>query len=481
MKYKYNYTYRFHEDGAIYAFDFAHLLLAQLDEMFNACFDYLEDKTSYNELQRYGTEEEIQETLEAIDDLAKQGYYLTNQEQRYEYQSEFETGLISLPPIHRCNLRCAYCFAEQGDVFIGEQREFTREQVEKALRYIYYNYMPNCKKYRIDFVSGGEPLLNFDVIRYVREISNQLYEETKKPLEMWVCTNGTLLTEEKLKYLDENHINIGISIDGDEFHHNQIRKDYKGNGTYQTIVKSIQKIKESKELSNHIKDIWGLVVITSKTESLRDILLHHESIGFKNIQMKIVRLKKDSEYAITKENVNRVKAMYDELFELFNEDVKQQSIQHVKLILNDNDFAGKIVRRLLLRYVVLNRCQAGRSKVSVAANGDLYPCDSFVGQKEFCLGNIDGEVVTVNQFQTLTVDTNEHCSNCWAKYMCSGDCYQNSQLVNGSIYQPDEVICELEQHVIKKALLYVEHLMEEAPRQHKRIVELLEKREQLRK
>ena len=255
--------------------------------------------------------------------------------------------------------------------------------------------------------------------------------------------------------MDENNINIGISLDGDESQHDLIRRDVTGQGTYQKIVNNIARIKNNKELTRHTKDIWGLVVITSKTKSLIEILKHHESIGLKNVQMKIVRLEKDSEYAITKENLPELKQKYDELFDFFHEELNTNSVKYIRMILNDNDFAGKIVRRLLLRYVVQNRCQAGKSKVSIAANGDLYPCDSFVGMEEYKLGNINGELKKENPFLKLTIQTNDPCSNCWARYLCGGDCYHNSCLVNESIYKPDEIICEVEQHVIRRALIYL--------------------------
>ncbi|WP_054741508.1 radical SAM/SPASM domain-containing protein [Cellulosilyticum ruminicola] len=350
--------------------------------------------------------------------------------------------------------------------------------VEKALRFIYYDYMPQYKKYRIDFVSGGEPLLNFDVIKYVKQVGDKLYKETNKPLELWVATNGTLLTDETVKYLDENNINIGISLDGDKMQHDLLRVDINGKGTYERVVNNIKKIKASKVYSRHTKDIWGLVVITSKTKSLVDILRHHYGLGFRNVQMKIVRLEKESEYAINSECVEQVKEMYTELFDFFTAQLEDQSITYLKMILNDNDFAGKIVRRLLLRYVVQNRCQAGKNKVSIAANGDIYPCDSFVGMEKYKIGNIFEQEMH-NEFEAITIETRQECSKCWAKYICGGDCYHNSCLVNHSIYKPDSIICELEKFVIKKALVYIDTLGEKAPDQYKYLMELLAKREKM--
>lgn len=479
MKYPFNYTKRFKEKDSVYAFDYAHLALAELDELYNDCFDYYEETTSYDNLLKKWSEDEIKEATTSLEELFEEGYYFSKDEVNYQFLEDYNKGLISLPPVHQCNLQCSYCFADQGKVFHGEERSFTLEQVEKTLRFIYYNYMKDYKKYRIDFVSGGEPLLNFDVIRHVKQVSDKLYEESKKPMELWLCTNGTLLTDEIIKYLDENNINIGISLDGDESQHDLIRRDVTGQGTYQKIVNNIARIKNNKELTRHTKDIWGLVVITSKTKSLVEILKHHESIGLKNVQMKIVRLEKDSEYAITKENLPELKQKYDELFDFFHEELNTNSVKYIRMILNDNDFAGKIVCRLLLRYVVQNRCQAGKSKVSIAANGDLYPCDSFVGMEEYKLGNINGELKKENPFLKLTIQTNDPCSNCWARYLCGGDCYHNSCLVNESIYKPDEIICEVEQHVIRRALIYLNDLTNRAPSQHEFLVELLEKRQNM--
>lgn len=475
-----SYTYRFSHNGKRYAFDFVHLLLAELDELFDRCFDLMEGMIAFHEIAGIFGEEACREALDSLDELIENGFFYGNQEVIYTLPKAYSLGLLSLPTVHACNLRCAYCFAEHGERFKEEERQFTDEMVEKALRYVYYQYMPNCEKYRIDFVSGGEPLLNFDIIREVRRVSDELFRETGKPLEMWVCTNGTVFTPDVLSFLDEQRMNIGISLDGDRETHNATRRDANGDGTYDRVVKAIREIKESDVYSRKLKDIWGLVVITSQTKSIRDILIHHRGIGLKNVQMKLVRLKKDSSFAVTEENVGRVMAMYTELFEFFTEQLSSGSVDYLKMILNDNDFAGKIVRRLLMRYVVINRCQAGKNKVSIAANGDLYPCDSFVGTEEYRLGNIFTGLHK-QPFADMTIHQNTSCCNCWARFVCGGDCYHNSYLVNGAVDEPDTVICQLEKHLIREALVFVDLMSNEYPDTYAYLQNFLNTRDSLQK
>jgi len=479
-KYQNAHIYRLaYNDNKHYIFDYETLVFAELDELFNSCFDFIENKITWDELlNKYG--EDVYEAIKSIDELIESGEFYSEEKHTISLPLKYVTGLISLPPIHNCNLKCSYCFAEQGNVFHGTERKFTKEMVETALRYIYYKYMPDCEKYRIDFVSGGEPLLNFEIIKQVKEISDILYKETNKPMEIWVCTNGTCFTPEILEFFNTNHINIGISIDGDQELHDSMRIDASGRGTYESIIKSIEMIKASKSYSKSLKDIWGLVVITSCTKSLVNILQHHKKIGLKNVQMKIARLTKDSPYSINQNNIQEIKNIYTELFEFFSSELENDSVDYIKMILNDNDFAGKIVRRLLMRYRVINRCQAGKNKVSIAANGDMYPCDSFVGMPQFLLGNVITGTNDNQLFKDINVETNTFCEKCWARYVCGGDCYHNSYLTNCSIKKPDGIICELEKHIIILSLIYLDKMASEYLHLYEYLQNILNKKELLK-
>ncbi|WP_054741509.1 hypothetical protein [Cellulosilyticum ruminicola] len=122
MKYNFNYTYRFYENGTPYAFDYAHLTLAELDELYNDCFENMEGNITDEALIQKWGQAEVDEARASLGELFEQGLFYTNEEQKYSFEGEASEGLISLPPVHQCNLQCPYCFAQQGKVYKGEER-----------------------------------------------------------------------------------------------------------------------------------------------------------------------------------------------------------------------------------------------------------------------------------------------------------------------------------------------------------------------
>ena len=451
-------TLLFENEGKKYAFDIVSYNLLEIDDVMYYALLIRFGVCTINEIEKKYDTRSIGEVLELFDLLKNNNIFFSEDLLEEQFNNDVEVGQFSLPPVHTCNLNCKYCFADAGAEYKEVKREFTREQIEKTLRYIYYDLMPECKKYRIDFVSGGEPLLNFEIIKWIREVGDELYRETGKPLIMWMCTNGTLLTKEIVEKLNLYRIKWGISLDGTKDIHDSSRIDKSGNGTYNRIVSNIKKIEKQMGRSNLLKNVWALSVITSETKSLIDILKHHYQLGFRNIQIKPVRLCKESELAITNNNVEYIMKMYTELFSFFKEEWNKGDYSYLLMMLNDIDFSGKVFRRLVFSEHMSDRCYAGKSKFSFQANGDVYPCDSFVGIKEFCVGNIDSSLKNLKDIRRISLFKRKKCMSCWARYLCGGNCLYNSLMANNDILEPDKVVCELKKHVILENILLIEYM-----------------------
>lgn len=219
-------------------------------------------------------------------------------------------------------------------------------------------------------------------------------------------------------------------------------------------VETINSIVENSTYSEHTKTIWGLSVITGKSSNLKDILLHNKELGIKHMQMKCVRLEKDDEFSINEKNLENILGAYKELIDYFIECASNHDYSDLKLILNDNDYFGKLMCRIIDGGMIYSRCKAGIDKISFDAMGNIYPCDSFVGNKDFIMGNIytgiDNNIR--EKFKMGTINERTKCKSCWAKYICGGDCFHNSYLTNNDILDPDPIFCQLNKNLLESAL-----------------------------
>ncbi len=381
-------------------------------------------------------------------------FFYNISEIQFMFAEKYDRIYFSLAPITKCNLQCAYCFADAGQNFTSEQKEFTPERIQDVVNFLLTTF-PECDQFRLDFVSGGEPLLNPDKLFTILNVTSERFAHHNKNITYWLCTNATLLTEDILKQLDTYNVQIGISIDGNQDVNDKCRMYKNGDGTYQDIVRAIHLVQNSEKISNYIKYIWGLSVITTHTNGLVSILKHHKKLGFKNIQMKFARLNKNNPLAITHDQLPMVFNWIDDLLQCFYECLNNNDLNTPLMFLNENDHLGKILQRLIIKKPFIFRCHAGRDKFSFAPNGDIYPCDSFVGVEKYRMGDIYSGISEdiPDLFTSLSVIQRQVCKDCWARFVCGGDCFHNSYCVNSNIEIPDDTFCRIMKYMIKKSLV----------------------------
>jgi len=451
-----------------YAFDTENLVFCQLDEQTKNVFDY------YNENGEFPAENPMSPNVKVY---ADNGYFFdeSNADEYFEYSADYVS--LSFPPVHECNFRCRYCFAGGGENYTGKQQQFTRDKIDKMLQYVYDVKFSESKQFRFDFVSGGEPLLNFEIMQYFIDRVKEIDVEKGVKTTFFVVTNGTLLNENILRYFDSHNVDLGISIDGDRQLHDLQRPYKDGRGSYDDVIKAIKMIQGS-NCSVRMKDIWALTVVTKNTKSLKDVLEHHAGLGIKRAQLKILRSDGQHPLGFTVKDLPELKNNYAELNEYLRSKIDDDDTGKLLMILNDNDTYGKIIRRLLLREKVVYRCGAGKNKISFSASGDYYPCDSFCGMPEFFMGNIEGNerYAAGGRFYAASIYGRPRCRACWAKNLCGGDCYHNSYLKNHDIMEPDPVICEMNQFFIQEAVDLLCYLYNHSPAFVTRLVKNLRKR-----
>ncbi|NLW47044.1 MAG: thioether cross-link-forming SCIFF peptide maturase [Firmicutes bacterium] len=347
---------------------------------------------------------------------------------------------LCLHVAHDCNLRCEYCFAAKGD-YHGGRTLMSSEVTVKAIDFLVQN--SDRHELEIDFF-GGEPLLNFETVKTAVSYGRKLEQSSGKKLHFTITTNGTLLNDSIIDYINENIDNVVISIDGRQEVHDGIRYYPGGKGSYERILPMAQKL-ISKRGS---KEYYIRGTYTANNLDFANDVLHLADLGFREISVEPA-VGKIEGATITREHLPQILPEYENLAQKYLERIaagKPFRFYHFNL----NLYGGPCI------YKRITACGAGTEYLAVSPQGELYPCHQFVGEAEFVMGNLETGITNHNlleQFKGSNIFSKEACRSCWAKYFCSGGCHANSYYNNDHIEQPDELTCAMQRKRIECAIM----------------------------
>lgn len=399
------------------------------------------DENKYSELYIEYGESSVREALSEIQ-------YLIDNKMLYTEDIEYVNTIkpvikaMCLNMTHDCNLRCEYCFASQG-TYNGEKAFLSFETGKKAFDYLVKN-SGNRRNLEVDFF-GGEPLMNFDVIKELVDYGRSLEKEYNKHFRFTITTNGVLLDEEKMDYINENMDNVVLSIDGRKETNDRMRKTINKKGSYDLIVDNYKKF-ISKRGS---KDYFARGTYTSNNLDFSEDVKHMRELGFDKISVEPVVAKDEEKYALKKEHVDILKKEYEKLAEYYIESYKSKDRRFQFFHFNIELEGGPCIYKRSIG------CGAGTEYVAVTPSGDLYPCHQFVGNEEFIIGNVEEGITNralADKFKNVSVNDKPACRDCWAKYFCSGGCHANAYNFNKDFTVPYDVGCELEKKRIECAI-----------------------------
>lgn len=436
--------HKFQYKGIYFILDVNSGAVHTVDKMTSDLLDVFDGKNDNLVINKYKDIYEPAQINEALEQL----HELMNKEQLFAPDLDVppsfsEKGVVKsvcLLVAHDCNLRCKYCFADTGD--FGAQRQLMSNEVgEAAVEYI-INHSANRQHCEIDFF-GGEPLVNMPVVKHITNYVRKREKEVNKIFKLTMTTNGVLLNDSTIKFLNDNNINVVISLDGRKEIHDRMRPDMGGNGTYDRSVANFKKLVKSRNNENYY--MRGTYT-KYNLDFTKDVISMYDE-GFDILSIEPV-IAKDADYAITKADLPRVFKEYDKLVDTYLQYKKDGHgffFFHFNIDLNNGPCVAKR----------LSGCGAGHEYFAVAANGDMYPCHQFVGREKYLLGNIFTGVTNNDipqQFRNCHVLNKEKCRTCWARYFCSGGCHANADLFNGDIYKPYELGCELQKKRLECAI-----------------------------
>lgn len=383
--------------------------------------------------------QDILEALEEIMELERQGFLFSPDPYGGEcnLQGKYIVKALCLHLAHSCNLRCRYCFAGQGR--FGGSDELMAEPVGKAAIDFLIARSGGRKHLEIDFF-GGEPLLNFGVLRELVGYGRRRGKEAGKEFKFTVTTNALLLDDEITEYLNRENISVVLSLDGRREVHDAMRPTPGGRGSYDNVLNRIRSFVESRGGSNYY--IRG--TFTRHNLDFSADVLHLADLGFESLSVEPVVALPEEEYSIREEDIPELFRHYEQLTRELLRRKKDGSAFNFFHFNIDLDGGPCLPKRL-------SGCGAGHEYLAVAPSGDIYPCHQFVGKKDYLMGNVltgEDRPDLADLFSGAHIYNKKGCAGCWAKFYCSGGCHANAEAQNGSILKPHSQGCRL----VKKRL-----------------------------
>ncbi len=392
------------------------------------------------------TDSDLKDCLSDIEALVNAGKLFSEdayEQLAYDYKNNSNViKALCLHIAHTCNLNCSYCFASQGK-YHGDRALMTFEVGKQAFDFLIAN-SGTRKNLEVDFF-GGEPLMNFEVVKQLVAYARSIEKEKGKNFRFTLTTNGVLLDDDVTDFLNREMNNVVLSLDGRKEVHDHFRRDYAGNGSYDRIVPNFQRfVKKRGGKGYYVRGTY-----THENTDFTNDILHMADLGFRELSMEPVVCPPGDPYALTEDDLPVLMEQYEKLsLEMLRREKKGEGFTFYHYMLDLKN--GPCI------YKRITGCGSGTEYMAVTPWGELFPCHQFVGDPKYSLGNIwDGVTnkAVQDEFRHCNAYARKECKDCWARLYCSGGCAANAYHATGSISGVYEYGCELFKKRIECAVM----------------------------
>lgn len=389
----------------------------------------------------------IEEAYEEILELINDGMLYS--EDKYEdiahgsMEDRDYIKAVCLNIIHGCNLRCKYCFADEGE-YNGHKGVMSLETAKKAIDYVVKRSGPR-RNIEIDLF-GGEPTMIMDTVKEIIQYARENEKEWKKNIRFTMTTNATLLNDDMMDFMDKEMGNIILSLDGRKCVNDNVRIKVDGSGSYDDILPNIKKMIK-KRTPGKMYYVRGTFT-RANTDFFEDVMAMVNE-GFDEVSIEPVVLEAEHPLALREEDLPEIMKNYDKLYEDMARRKREKNGEYNFYHFNVDLNGGPCV------YKRISGCGAGFEYVAITPQGDVYPCHQFVGKEEFKLGSIYDDTYNKElgkEFKKSHIYNKPKCRDCWARFYCSGGCQANNFSFNGDMKIPYEVGCKMQKKRIECAI-----------------------------
>ena len=324
-----------------------------------------------------------------------------------------------------CNMACKYCFELKG----RNKKSMTEEIGYKSIDFLFNNALETKSSHIYLMLFGGEPFLQVDLMDKMLMYAIEKCKPHNIQVQANIVTNATIYNDKVdkflRKYIDLIDLNTQLSVDGIKVSHDENRVFKNGQGSYDTIFKNIPKFKSAYSKKPHSINIHGCCN-GENIHFLYENYMHFRHVfGLERIWFMPIH-----NYDWKEEHVDIYKQQLSMISDYILEKAKM-----------DNSAAE------VYNYAPLDRCfypdafgnapcGAGKSFITITADGSIYPCHGFYfndPEKETYMGNIyeginqeKNKIFEMYDCNDLNCDKDCDCFQC---YRCIAD----NWVENGSI------------------------------------------------
>lgn len=393
------------------------------------------------------SEDEVRECIADVKELISAGTLFSEDKFRPDVAALAKRSpvvkALCLHVAHTCNLDCEYCFASQGK-YHGERALMSFDVGKRAIDFLIEN-SGGRHNLEVDFF-GGEPLMNFDVVKKITAYAREREKESGKHFRFTLTTNGMLVDDEVIDFANREMDNVVMSLDGRKEINDHFRKTVNGKGSFDIIVPKFRRFAAARGE----KDYYIRGTFTHLNPDFMKDIDEMLALGFDRLSMEPVVCAPDSPYALTEED----KAVVCRQYELLAEKMMERNRETAPFVfyhyMLDLEHGPCIYKRI-------SGCGSGTEYLAVTPTGEFYPCHQFVGEKEFVMGNVfdgiseQGEKVRA-AFGRCNAYSKPECDDCWARLYCSGGCAANAWHATGDVNGVYAYGCDLFRHRMECAL-----------------------------
>jgi len=330
-----------------------------------------------------------------------------------------------------CNLACRYCYYSEAGISAGKMPRMPLEVARRSVEFLFDHSGQQEQVVLVFF--GGEPLLNFNLITAIVPYARKLAKDRGKTVDFVLTTNGTLLTRDVVAFLRENNVGITVSIDGDEKVHDRHRRFPDGSSSYRVIAPNLKHLFEAAGQ----RPVVARVTLVDHPENVPKIFDHLMGLGFVEVGFSPVTSGKP-DHQLSRDDMDLLLVQFEKLSDRFLESMRRGEFFGFSNLI---DLLVSLHQDEVKQYP----CGAGLGLFSVSPNGRLYLCQRFTGQDEFCMGDVftGFEKEKVNRFrQESHISQKKECKTCWMRTICTGGCYHEACVREGSHLKPNLHYCE---------------------------------------